>query len=145
MPSTITRRFHNRQNFFDAFRVVVRAFFDYSESRETISPEYDDCPVSCVYFRGKNGFRFCDSCPVGIAKADFEESTKETLTETCKGGKYDFKSTYEAVLNVISFQNLPASKQTILTARLIQLYESEKRRMTRIKDYIQKQNANQNQ
>lgn len=125
-------------NFFEKFKIVAAGFIAYSAGREDISPEYDGCPATCQTY-GDRRFDFCKNCPVGIARAEFRELAEAELAEipgTSKRYTFDYLS--RCVVDALTFERLPAEKQTATAARLVGILQDERERFRRVKAWNEK-------
>lgn len=135
----------SRPNFFDRFRIVAAEFLSYSADRESISPIFDDCPIVC----GQDGTRrteFCEGCEILDARTDYKERAESALethfAETKQGGQFTFDVLNRCIIDVLDFEDLPRHRLTVNAARLVGILAGERRRISRLKDWNEKQNAN---
>lgn len=113
----------------------------YSEELNDVSPEYDDCPISCNFFPDQKAGQFCDSCEKGSARAIFEESIKEQLAESKGRGSYGFEMLQNAIFDALRFEELPQARRTTTAARMINIIQAERSRIVRVKDWKKKVEA----
>lgn len=95
------------------------------------SPIYDQCPTYCGTYEDERK-SFCDSCPIGIARAEFREYCESEL-EQMPGPQFGYDYIYQCLVEVRSLGELPAEVETLTTARLRGILDSERKRIKRAK------------
>lgn len=125
-------------SFFDRFRVVAAGFLQFATERENESPIYDNCPTHCDAYNTPRT-SFCSSCPIGFARKEFEDDARAELDDRTKAnpgeGRFGFDYLLNCVIEIISGQSMPDHLQTIVTARLRGIIESERTRICRVEKW----------
>lgn len=118
-------------------RLLCRVFFEREADRQTIPPEYNNCPTECGnsprYYNPQRS-KYCDGCPHKLERDSFKEQTEQTVLEIMGATAFDFAAVSALFYAVRNAEDKPREKISVKFAAYLNVYLSEKRRNEAIKD-----------
>ena len=128
------------RSFFEAFRIVAWQFLYYLRGLGDLSPEYDECPAVCPDEPDRRGNAMCDECPRREAREEFDKAAIGFLNERLgtEWERYGFRNIFDQVLNASELDE-KTEGLTLIAARCVAILSSERARMRRIDDWIERQ------
>lgn len=119
-----------------SFREVARQWFLYAKAVGSLDLEYESCPTVCGNDEADAPGDFCESCPVKEAADNFRDysiAALENNPQTKDSWRnYGFDSLKGMVEEISDLEDLPISERSVKTHRLIQAFQSTRRRQERI-------------
>lgn len=96
------------------------------------------CPTDCAdegYSRSRTDY--CQECEITPRKELFRNSTIEAWEKRLKekAKDYDFDKVLSMVYEVMDFEEMPKEKLTVYSAKLLQIYLSERQYFDDVKDW----------
>lgn len=111
-------------------------YLQHQEAMGEIQPTYYECPNICGIDRKRIDNEFCKACPIGAEKAEFKEQTARALTARVPEWKrYGFDLLQSTLHAVLDLRETDKTRWTVKTGVLLGIFDIEKDRLRRIKDF----------